>query len=508
MVKRALFSLFDTRNVFKYAQALLDLGWQIIATRETVEFLAHAGIKVMDVASFVGVEECYPFPPTLHPKIEAALTTESESRIDLVYDIPYPKNIGNDVGGRTLLALAAKGNRIAVTCPEDMEEVINLLRQYGYIPDSFRRELIDRVNANIAAHYLNLVRNSEAVGYEGFIARYEFTLLNGENPYQVPAYLYSSYEDDPLALHQFKRRSGEVPCYTNLADMDSIIRTICLIVGTFNSVYHKTPNVAIGAKHGNPCGLAIDWQDPKVAIEKALFGNPRGIWGGEFITNFEIDEGCASKLLRSELREKLCGKSAWMLDIIAAPSFSERAVEILGQRRQRKLFENFTLNSPRLPSQPRVYRHVRGGILVQPPPNYVLDPNSAEAVGSLDQERVLEDLIIAWAVAWNSNHGGNEVALAKEGQLIGVGGGPSTADSALTAVTRARSAMHETRSSVFAANAFFPSTDGPQMLGEAGCMAGLVPAGGQQEHMVREYFLENAIGMLYLPERCRGFNRH
>jgi phosphoribosylaminoimidazolecarboxamide formyltransferase/IMP cyclohydrolase len=76
------------------------------------------------------------------------------------------------------------------------------------------------------------------------------------------------------------------------------------------------------------------------------------------------------------------------------------------------------------------------------------------------------------------------------------------------AVERAREGGHETDGSVFCADAFFPFTDAPQVLIDAGVKFGCVPAGGRNEPLVRELFAAENVDMFYLPEDFRGFCRH
>jgi len=111
----ALFSLNEPSDGLEFAPRLLGLGWKIVATQNVAPCFAESGIQAGDVSHFLSVKESYPFSPTLHPKTELALTTTSTTAIDLVFDITYPLDKGNDVGGHTLLALAAKGNRIVVS---------------------------------------------------------------------------------------------------------------------------------------------------------------------------------------------------------------------------------------------------------------------------------------------------------------------------------------------------------------------------------------------------------
>jgi len=505
-VGTALFSLHDLDRVEEFAGALRAIGWELIGTRETCEALLRAEIPVTHIDDLTGNRVDYGFPATLHPWVEAALTTDAEPRIDLVYVIPYPASRGNDVGGTTLLALAAKGRRIPVFNPRDMELVISELQRDGKIPEPLHLELLDKANAFVARHYLALL--GPGGRYDWIVGEETAELLNGENPYQVPSALFSSGLHDGLSLANFKRLSGEKPCFTNMADVDCVLHTLCLAAAAFRLRYGKVPYMAVAAKHGNACGMAISWDDPAEVIVNALFGNPTAIWGGEFAANFTIDGDLARVLFSSGKRKKLLGSASWMLDVVLAPDFTPEAVEILGKRRARKLLANESLFSPSLPSAPWVYRFVRGGFLRQPPNNYVLDLNEAEFAGDRPDEDLLSSLIIAWAVAWSSSHGGNEIALAGEGGLIGAGGGPSTVEAVRVALHRARSCGHSTAGAVFAANAFFPFVDAPELLIQAGVRFGLVPKGGKWEESVRSLFAREGVGMAFLPPQYRGFSRH
>jgi phosphoribosylaminoimidazolecarboxamide formyltransferase/IMP cyclohydrolase len=197
-----------------------------------------------------------------------------------------------------------------------------------------------------------------------------------------------------------------------------------------------------------------------------------------------------------------------MLDLVAAAGFSKKALEILSKNTSRKLFGSAGLFEPRLPKHAFSLRKVRGGFLGQPSGDYILDIKKSET-GSLNlSPEILDSLIISWAVAYSSFHGGNEIAIAKDRQLLGAGGGPSTLDAAKSAVSRAQSQGHDLGTAVFTADAFFPFTDAPQVLKEAGCMAGIVPSGGKNQKLVRAYFTDSKVGVIYLDEQYRGFCRH
>ncbi|MFH1868389.1 MAG: hypothetical protein ABH843_05410 [Candidatus Omnitrophota bacterium] len=511
IVKRALFSLGRQENTVGFARALKNMGWHIIATVETVNELKKHNMACEDISHFTGITKDYGFPPTLHAKVESALTTDAPYRIDLVYDIPYTLDQGNDVGGRTLLALGAKGRRIVACEPEQIREIIHYLkksRTHSNIPASLRRDLIDKVNLHITRHYIDLISDKRTGGCGALIGRPKMPLLWGENPYQRPADLLTTDKDDNLSLPEFRIINKNIPCFTNMADLDSVLQTLSLAAEAFKKNCGKIPYISIASKHGNPCGMAVDWKSPKESMHKALFGNPTAVWGGEFIVNFKIDKKLASVLHESIERKELLGNANWMLDVIAAPDFSSEAISILGKSKARKLFQNNALSRPIIRKDKWHFRQVRGGFLRQPLPDYVLNMRANKALAGIFKCEVIDSMIIAWSVAYSSYHGGNEIAIAGDRQLIGAGGGPSTLDAARTAVSRAEHNGHRTKGAVFAADAFFPFTDAPEILKESGCCYGVVPSGGKNYPHVKRYFEKNNIRVFYVPAKYRGFCRH
>lgn len=508
MAPIALFSLYDTTHALRFSKALIELGWEILATQETVDILEREGIPCRDMASFTGVHSDYGFPPTLHPGVEYALTAkDAPERIELAYVISYPLDVGSDVGGRTLLGLAAKGNRLPVILHADFERVISELQQDGKVSDGLRAELIQKTNAEISGHYLRLVHQNDLPWFGGVVGEHHYDLLNGENPYQEAAF-YKTESNDDLALANFENLSHTPPCFTNLADVDSVLNTICLAAEAFRARYDKQPYIAVAAKHGNACGMSLSWDDPLSTIEHALFGNPMAVWGGELIVNFKIDEHLAEVMVRHPKREQMFGSAGWMLDVVIAPAYTKLAAERLLRRKLRKVYQNPALRTPHLPVERFSYRWVRGGFIRQSPPWRVLKFDELEATSQDQDQHDLDSLMLAWAAAYTSFHGGNEIALVQNGNLIAVGGGPSTVQAAHMAVERAQQAGHETKGCVFCADAFFPFTDAPQVLIDAGVKLGCVPAGGVNEPMVRELFAAENVEMFYLPEDFRGFCRH
>ncbi|MBA4318685.1 MAG: hypothetical protein C0412_09810 [Flavobacterium sp.] len=335
-------------------------------------------------------------------------------------------------------------------------------------------------------------------------------LKSGENPYQGPAYLCKNLDikTGGYSLVKLKKVSGETPCYTNLVDLNNILQTSFLVSRAFEKHYQKVPYISIAAKHGNPCGLSIDWERPEKSVKQALWGNAQAIWGGEFILNFKVTKAIAKVLYESQKRKDRLGKSKWMLDIIAAPEIDEAAKKLLGKRKRTKVYTSNSLYRPEMPKNYQMIKSVLGGYLIQPPNNYILDFSHLEWTKEQPDKDVINSIIIAWATAYSSFHGGNEIALARDNQLIGVGGGPSTVEAAKIAIWRAQENSHLTKDSVFAADAFFPFTDTPEVLKNAKCICGVVPAGGVNHKKIKKYFKDNKIKCGFIPKIYRGFCRH
>jgi phosphoribosylaminoimidazolecarboxamide formyltransferase/IMP cyclohydrolase len=366
-----------------------------------------------------------------------------------------------------------------------------------------------KANFEIAGHYLALAKGRNVLGnFDGALGVRRYFLNNGENPYQVAAALYDYSGGDRLALPHFKQVAGEAPCFTNLADFDSILETLCKLQGSLVLHGIKKPYIAVAAKHGNPCGAGVSLKSPQEAITRALWGNARAIWGGELIVNFSLDTKTASLLKESRQRKTHYGVAAWMLDVVVAAGMDTNARRILSGNPHRKLFVNPALLAPFLRRGAPVMRNVRGGFLSQPPAGYLFKAGEARWINEPLKADALISLIIAWAVAYTSSLGGNEVALAKHSALLSSGGGPSTVDAARLAVARAVEQGHRIQGAVFAADAFFPFTDAPEVLVKNGCVAGAVPAGGKREAEVVGYFRKKNARVALIPEEYRGFCRH
>ncbi|UCG80600.1 MAG: hypothetical protein JSV60_11740 [Desulfobacterales bacterium] len=529
--KNALISVSHKTGIADFASELIAMGWNITASPGTARVLREAGYPVTDM------EEITHIPAVLshrvfseHIKIAGALVaepTEGHDRDREQHDIPwfdllcvdlYPLSDAvakgkseqdvidsTDIGGITLIRNAVKGRRIVIADPADRTFVIEQLKKGGDVTDDVRRELWAKAELLCAKYCLESARYISRNQIDGFMGTRRIDLCYGENPYQSEAAFYDCGLYEELSIGDFKQIAGDKPSYVNVTSLDEIVRVLSRLVAAFIANYgDKVPYIAVGAKHGSPVGASVDWETKQSALKKMLWGNPKVIWGGEVITNFAISRELAESLVSDARRKETFGAGSWMLDLIVAPHLDDDSIEILGKRGKRRIFCSPLLSN--LPSPGFVYRHLRGGFIRQPAPDYVLKRDDMEWVGNPLTGADFDTLLLSWAIAWSTHMNG--IALARDRQLLACDGQPSSVGAVQAAIHKAQEAGHSTRKAVFAANAFLPFPDSAGLLTDSDCIGGVLPKGGEKEGSIRELFASRGLRVAFIPSTYRGFSKH
>lgn len=596
--KVALISVYNKTGIVDFAKGLIDLGWAILSSGGTAGELRKAGLKVTDVADLTGL------PPildhrvvTLHPSIHGGIlakdTPEHDAerksygipRINLVCVDLYPviEAIATpnatmelvmdktDIGGPTMIRGAAKNhnNGCVVICdPTDRSRVIAELQETGQISKEFRLELAHKVFSLMArydAAISKFLASEMGLEVEAIFMTEVKKLAYAENKCQNPAHLFSDGSDDPLAIHRFDVITGD-PSYTSTADASGILEILCTLAQAFRLSRGKVPFIAIAGKHGNPCGAAIDWQDPGLALLKALCGDTVAVMGGEVITNFPIT-GELGQLLFQVPPKMNIGREKWGLDLVMAPDFAPEAVELLNKYEKRRLLSNPHLLDPFLSPNQWTFKPVRGAFLRQKQYPFILTPEGVqEWVNDPLRGHAFENILIAWAIGWKASS--NTVALAKDNMLISLGCGQQDRIACVRlCLDRATRAGHDTEGSFFASDAFFPfaestldpvkvdaiykcfaemkqpcfkgkkipknqrtkmtpkekirewakvvqavlvadQREGDELLIDAGCKGGVVTADGKNLPEVQKLFKEAGLSVAFVAPENRGFAKH
>lgn len=528
----ALLSVYDKRGIVEFAQQLANLGWDIIASGGTAKALVDAGIKVRDVATLVGGgpilgHRVVTLSREVHAGLLAKDTKEDQEELDklgiprinlacvdlypLQAEIASPNSSAEsviektDIGGPTMLRSAAKGQRIVICDPVDRQAVIRWLKAGQPLKEDFVRALVAKAEAVVADYCLASARYHG--DWDGMLGRKVRACRYGENGYQVPAALYGTDSSDPLALDKFQLVAGADPSYNNFGDLDRMLQTATHIASAFDVNRGKVPVIALGVKHGNPCGAAVG-DDPIAVIQKMIAGDTRAIFGGLCMINFPVGEEIAEELL-SYLTPP--GERR-ILDGIVAPSFSEKAIEMLKRKGDKcRFLANPALNLLNRESLDRAlrFRYVRGGFLLQPNYTFVLDFNDPRltktAALPIEKEN---DLLLAWAVGSTSNS--NTITLVRDSALIGNGVGQQDRVSCCQlAIRRATDAGHETSKAVAYSDSFFPFPDGPAVLIEHGIQAVFASSGSVKDKEVTQLCQKWGVPLYLIPDAVgRGFYGH
>jgi AICAR transformylase/IMP cyclohydrolase PurH len=342
-----------------------------------------------------------------------------------------------------------------------------------------------------------------------------------------------------------------------MADANGVLDILCALAQAFRLTRGKVPYIAIAGKHGNPCGAAIDWDDPQQALLKALCGDTVAVMGGEVITNFPITDELGNLLFLAP-PDLHIGREKWGLDLVLAPDFSTETVEKLGKYEKRRLLANPYLLDPYPPTAGWMYKQIRGGFLQQRTYPFILSPEGVkEWVNDPLSGAHLDSLLIAWAICWKASS--NTVALAKDNMLIGLGCGQQDRIACVQlCLNRAIRAGHDTKGAVFASDAFFPfaeskleeakikkifksflqydqcafkanlsprenlkawaevvkaflladAREGTELLIDAGCIGGVVTADGKELPKVQALFKKSGLSVAFVDAVNRGFAKH
>ena len=160
--------------VLRLGRLLAKHGWTFLGSAGTAKYLNDNGISCRDVAELVGKPILGHRVVTLSRELHAALLSRKEDAselhalgidpIDLVYVTLYPleKTTANpsatpeqvleqtDMGGPALLRSAAKGRRLALSNPSQIEELEHRLTDGTLNDDSYRMSLAAAAERRVA----------------------------------------------------------------------------------------------------------------------------------------------------------------------------------------------------------------------------------------------------------------------------------------------------------------------------------------------------------------------
>ena len=414
---------------------------------------------------------------TLHPKIHSGLLADQSNpeHLQAIADLdiapfdlviislyPFTETIESgaayaecieqiDIGGPSMLRGAAKNHGSVA--------VIAKVAQY------------DELFAAISAGGTTLEERRN-FALQVFRTTAEYDLRYGENPHQSAAI----YRGGPAGIVNAVQSHGKEMSFNNYTDADAAWRA---------ALDHITPCVAI-IKHANPCGIATG-ADIAAAYLAAHACDPVSAFGGVVAANRKVTVAMAEPL------------SQIFTEVIIAPEYEPAALEILMRKPSIRI-----LTCPSTAISPLEIRPVSGGVLLQNTDKIDAPgddcANWKQVSGGKVSQDVLADLQFAWRAVRAVKS--NAILLAKDGAAVGIGMGQvNRVDSARLSIDRAG---ERSKGSVAASDAFFPFTDGLQILIDGGVSAIVQPGGSVRDEEV--IAAANAAGIAMFFTSTRHFS--
>ncbi|XVE48463.1 hypothetical protein DITRI_Ditri01bG0004300 [Diplodiscus trichospermus] len=473
--KQALISLSDKKDLAFLGTSLQELGYTIVSTGGTASALENAGVSVTKVEQLT----CFPEMldgrvKTLHPNIHGGILARRDQKhhiealnkhgigtFDVVvvnlypfYDkvtsaggIDFEDGIENiDIGGPAMIRAAAKNHKdvLVVVDSRDYPALLDFLK--GNQDDQqFRRKLAWKAFQHVAS-YDSAVSEwlwKQTVGDKfppnlTVPLSLKSSLRYGENPHQKAAFYVDKSLSEVSAggIATAIQHHGKEMSYNNYLDAD----------GAWNCVSEFRNPTCVIVKHSNPCGVASR-DDILEAYRLAVKADPVSAFGGIVAFNTEVDEALAKEI--REFRSPTDGETRMFYEIVVAPKYTEKGLEILcGKSKTLRILEAKKNEKGKLS-----LRQVGGGWLAQDSDDLTPQDIQFNVVSKKKpQDSELRDAEFAWLCVKHVKS--NAIVIAKDNCMLGMGSGqPNRRESLRIAL---RKAGNEVKGAALASDAFFP----------------------------------------------------
>jgi phosphoribosylaminoimidazolecarboxamide formyltransferase / IMP cyclohydrolase len=523
---RALLSVSDKTGIADLARGLAARGFELVSTGGTARTLQSAGLPVTNVSAVTGFPEMLDGRvKTLHPALHGGILARRDRPDDLaaleqhgigLVDVvavnlyPFAAAAANpsttfdalveeiDIGGPSMVRAAAKNFRhvLVVVDPADYGRLLEELDRSPSL--EFRFELARKAIAHTAAYDTGItaalgdvtlrgstferVRPDRALPSRLQLALEKIRDLRyGENPHQRAAW-YSG-ADVTSGFSRTTILQGKELSFTNLLDLDAAAR----IVLEFDE-----PAAAV-IKHTNPCGAAIG-RSAAEAYVRARDADPVSAFGGIVALNRRIDRETAEAIASTRI------------DCVIAPSLDESVHNILARKANMRVV---TADFSGLRTGVDL-RSILGATLAQER-DVVAEAGIPWSSASLPEGfRVATKrhptpeewtaLRFAWRVCAHVKS--NTIIFTDAQSTLAIGAGQmSRVDAANVAVMKARDANRPLKGSACASDAFFPFSDGLEVVAQAGATAVVQPGGSVKDPEVIAAADTHGIAMVFTGRR-------
>jgi phosphoribosylaminoimidazolecarboxamide formyltransferase/IMP cyclohydrolase len=498
-IKSAFISVYYKDGLEAIVRKLNELGVTIISTGGSRDFITASGVpagKVEDITTYPAILGGR--VKTLHPGIFGGILARRGNETDMkqvaeynipLFDLvivdlyPFEETVASgatdqeiiekiDIGGISLIRAGAKNwsDVLIVSSRKQYGTLMQILENGNGVVNTEERYRFALEAFSMTSHYDTAIfnwfnRSGEITAFKNSITESR-TLRYGENPHQKGVF----FGNTELIFSQFH---GKEISYNNLLDIESAIN----LIDEFDDI-----TCAI-IKHNNACGVA---SRPylKEAWEAALACDPVSAYGGVAIVNREVDERVATEMDKN------------FLEVVMAPSFTPRAVEILSSKKNRIILQRRSTSGDTYS-----FRSMLGGVLWQERDRVTEQASAMKPVTERQpSEEEYRDMVFANKIVKHSRS--NAIVLAKGLQLCASGiGQTSRIDALRQAVDKARAFGFSLDGAVMASDAFFPFADSVTAAHEAGISAVVQPGGSVRDQESIDYCNKKGVAMVFTGVR-------
>jgi len=494
-ISSALVSVFYKEGLDEIVRTLHKLKVKIFSTGGTYSYINELGIpaeKVEDLTTYPSILGGR--VKTLHPSVFGGILARRENpedieqlakygipEIDLVIVDLYPfeqtvKSVNDeeeiiekiDIGGISLIRAAAKNYNdvLIISDRAQYPALITLLKEKNGVSSLSERRFYAAEAFKTSSNYDTAIFkyfNREA-GIPVFreSINESYSLRYGENPHQKGIFF-----GDPEQL--FNKLNGKEISYNNLLDIEAALNLI--------DEFSETTFVII--KHNNACGVASR-NNITEAWNDALACDPVSAFGGVIATNVTVNESVAAEI------DKI------FFEIIIAQDYSEKALEMLKQKKNRIILKRKERIKSRFS-----FRSLLNGVLWQERDDHTEKGSDMKPVTArVPEPTEIDDLVFANIIVKHSKS--NAIVLVKNRQLCASGiGQTSRVDALKQAIEKAGVFGFDLKGSVMASDAFFPFADSVEIAHKAGVTAVVQPGGSVRDQDSVDYCSANGMAMVF-----------
>lgn len=516
ILKNALISLSDKKNLLEMAKILLAKKINLFSTGGTAKYLKRHNIPVVEISEYTNFPEIMDGRvKTIHPKIIAGILARRDKDqsimklynilpIDIVIVNFYPFDqvkIPNeytieemvekiDIGGPTLVRSAAKNykNVVVIVNFFDFKLIFNSIKHHD-VSIAQRLYLARQAftytahyEKNIAKYFIN--ENKLNIQHENNFFPKEVVLKfikkqnlrYGENQHQKSAVYITKNVSDPGTISSSYQIHGKKLSYNNIYDADIALECV--------KQFDKPACVIV--KHGNPCGVSESTSLLKAYIY-AYKADPISAFGGIIAFNSMIDINTAEEIIKTQF-----------VEVIIAPEINHVSLEILKKKKNIRILVTgkFKKNNEKID-----FKKITNGLLLQEKDNDEIDIKQFNVVTKkLPTERELKDAIFCWKIVKYAKS--NAIVYGINKTTISIGAGQtSRVDATQLANLKAQNRGFDTKNATMASDAFFPFRDGVEKAAALGISCIIQPGGSIRDQEIIECANEYQIAMIFTQKR-------